>query len=253
MKKLILMSLCVLFFVGTAAFGTTWSYTISGTVKAGGVGVNAAAVAHYVTWSNLTTTGGGVGPTLADGSFSASMSQSTESYINRPMQLLASKGQMSGSKSWVCANTSETKNVDIYFNVNVNPNLGYAGEPIHFAGATMIGRSTQVAFVQPGYTGETQLQGYDMTLSYDESVLSLPSVTQILGQIECVIFDVDVSVPGTIVIHAETPLYDVFLGDVYNLTPLYQIDWTATDTGTQHIATVRTEMVQMNLGFSATG
>jgi len=254
MKKSIFMSLCVLLLVGTTVFGTTWSYTISGKVKAGGVGVNAAAVAHYVTWSNNTTTGGGVGPTAADGSFSASMSQSTESYVTRPMQLLASKGQMSGSKSWTCAASSEIKNVDIYLNVNVDPGLRYGGEPIHFSGATMTAPSTQVAYIEPGYTGETQLQGFTTTLAYNPTELytEVPAVAPMQPYS---FFDVLIPTPGTIQIIAEVDSMapPVILGDVDNPTPLYVITWAATDTGIQHITTVQTEIVQMNLGPTPPG
>ncbi len=254
MKKVILISLCVLFVAGATVFGTTYSYTISGKVKAAGVGVNAASVSHYVTWSSGANSGGGIGPTLADGSFSANMSQSGESYINRTMQLLASKGQMSGSKSWTCAASSEIKDVDIYLNVNVDPDLRYGGGPIHFAGETLVAPSTQFAYVQPGYSGETQLQSFTVTLAYDPTQLytEVPAVAPMQPYS---FFDVLIPVPGTIEIHAEVdPMGPpLLLGDMNNPIPLYEIMWTATNTGTQHITSVQTEMIEMNLGPTPPG
>lgn len=249
MKKTFLITLCVLFLLSTTVFATTYSYTISGKVRSAGVGVANAGVAHYTTWSSGVETGGGIGPTALDGSFSHTYTGSTESYINKSMRLSASKGQMSGSKNWTCAASSEIKDVDIYFNVAVDPDLHYGGEPIHFSGSTLVAPSTQYAYIEPGYSGETQLQSFTVQLAYDPTQMntSEPAVSPAHPYM---VFTPLILAPGLLQVHAEVDLGGplLMLGDSENPLPLYFVEWTATEAEEQYIAEVQTELIEMNLG-----
>ncbi len=155
MKKLILVSLCVLFVASTTVFAA--SYSVSGKVyyKDSGLTVN---------MPNVTLTmGASSGGCTSDhlGNYSGGWTDCGEGgCVGNQMTLRATKANYAGSVTWTAQSGSETKDIYISSTVVINPDLGVGTEPAHF--------------VTPGFQTANLAYAYDDSDSGGIEVLNIP-------------------------------------------------------------------------------
>jgi hypothetical protein len=175
MQKVVVVLLAVAVCANVAM--ASYSYTVSGKVYYSGSGLPVPKNTPVTFTANFTG-GGSVQNTVytaADGSFSVNHSLAATNPIGASMSLKAVTGLCSGSKSWTCNNISETKDVWVSCNVQINPDLSVVVHPVNFAHAGTQLPVTAVAFLdQPG--APVVVQNFQVKLAWNPAQMNVVNV-----------------------------------------------------------------------------
>jgi hypothetical protein len=231
MRRLILVSLCVLFVASTTVFAA--SYCVSGKVyyKDSGLTVN---------MPNVTLTmGASSGGCTSDhlGNYSGGWTDCGEGgCVGKQMTLRATKGNYAGSVTWTAQSGSETKDIYISSTVVINPDLGVGTEPAHFV--TLGLQTANLAYAyDDSDSGAIEVTGFTSQLAFDESKMMCANVLPGPHFPESFIF---VPGPGTVTVSGEIPLESspVTLGGIDNPTELFMVEWDVQDFDTASTTSV---------------
>ncbi len=228
MKKIIFMSLCVLFVAGTTVFAA--SYSVSGKVyyKDSGLPVNLPNV--------TITMGASSGGCTSDqfGNYSGGWTDcGAGGCVGNQMTLRATKGNYAGSVTWTAQSGSETKDIYISSTVVIDPDLGVGTEPIHFASP-----GTQTANLAYAYSdsGTIEVASFSSQLAFDESKMMCAIVLPSPAFMDAFGFLLG---PGIVTVTADaTGGVPVTLGGIDNPTELFMVVWDVQDFDTASRASV---------------
>ena len=163
MKKVILVCLCVLFVVGTSAFG----YSVSGLVMDGSSTVSGASV--YI---NCYPAAGGV---LSDTDTSGPLGGYSGGWPltnckGEKIVVKAVSGSKSGTVSWVAQYEAEVQNVTIYIALHPTAELHCEAEPMPMSEPYAVVPSTVQLYMQVS-SGPILVNGGSATMQYDTQTM----------------------------------------------------------------------------------
>jgi hypothetical protein len=194
MKKLLFFLLAWSVCAGVAT--ASYSYSVKGKVYYSGSGLVVPKGTPVTHTANFTG-GGSVQNTVytaLDGSFSISLSLGTTNPVGANMTLKAVTGICSGSTPWVCNGSSENKDVWVFCNVQINPNLSITTMPALFTSPGMQLPVTTAAFLdQPG--SPVMVQNFQVKLVWNPAQMNVMNIqTSSPSQFEVLSWS---SVPGS--------------------------------------------------------
>ncbi|MBP8605123.1 MAG: hypothetical protein KBI46_04670 [Phycisphaerae bacterium] len=145
MKKVLKI---LLFLLICASLSAGYNYSVNGKVfySGGTDSVKGATVTLTVNWA-VGGVASGSTTTEKDGSFSFVVSSDSLDYIGATMELKATTAFCSGSTTWICKSYSEGKDVWIFCNVQINPDLSTVVKPRPFISAGRQLPVTTVAYL----------------------------------------------------------------------------------------------------------
>ena len=222
MKKIILVSLCVLFAVGSTAFGV---YGVTGLVKdESGNLVSGASV--YI---NCYPAAGGVysdtDVSSAVGSYSGGWAN--QNCVGETMVVKAVKGNKSGSVTWKAGSIAEVQNVTIKTTMHSTGELHCDPQPVPISQSYEMVPSTCNLYVQ-ATAGPVLVNGGTTTLTYDPNAVYIASVSPVPPFNNS--FYYYESPPGTMNITAYAPpgMYVSVQNGAYP-TPFFTLNLVAND------------------------
>ncbi|UCE98636.1 MAG: hypothetical protein JSV82_05450 [Planctomycetota bacterium] len=235
MKKIILISLCVLFVGRATAFAA--SYSVSGKVyyKDSGLTVNMPSVTLTKTCSGQSAGGGCASDHL--GNYSGGWTDCGScGCVGSQMTLRATKGNYAGSVTWVAQSGSETKDIYISSTVAINPDIGCGTQPSHFVTPDVQTANLACAYDNTG-SGTIEVTGFTAQLAFDSSKMMCYGVQPSSNFPQGFGFFIG---PDTVEAWGNIPPANspVILGDVNNPTELFSVGWNVLEFDSASLTSV---------------
>ncbi|KPJ66111.1 MAG: hypothetical protein AMJ43_09085 [Coxiella sp. DG_40] len=252
MKKLILVSFCVLLAAGTTVFGD--SYSVSGHVYYTGSGlpVSNATVTLTTWWPASQGGGSSTTNTNTDANGFYSTGWTLWSAVDCNNNLTASKSVAGilykGGVTWKAGSSTETKNIYISSTAQVDPRIGCGTGPENFVHPGL--QTANLAFAYDDTdSGSIEVSGFTAQLAFDPTKMLCATVQPSPEFSDSFSF-----VPGsgkvTVTANATGGL-PVALGDIDNPTPLFSVEWDVQSFETASAASV--VFSDVNSEFSISG